>query len=40
MSEDNKPPKIDWLWQIKYTLLMLVAIVAVLMLLRYFGLRG
>lgn len=40
MSNDNKPPKIDWVGQIKYTLLMLVAIVAGLMLMRYFGLRG
>ena len=37
---DGDGPKIDWAGQIKYTLLMLVAIVAGLMLMRYFGLRG
>lgn len=40
MSDDNKGPKIDWVGQLKYTLLMLVAIVAVLMIMRYLGLRG
>lgn len=40
MSNDSKDPKIDWVGQIKYTLLLLVAIVAGLMLMRYFGLRG
>jgi hypothetical protein len=33
-------PKIDWAYQMKYTLVMIVGIAAVLMLLRYFGLRG
>lgn len=40
MSDDKKGPKIDWVGQIRYTLAMLVAIVAVLMVLRYLGLRG
>ena len=41
MSNDqDKPPKIDWIGQIRYTLLMLVAIVAGLAVMRYFGLRG
>lgn len=44
MSKDDKRdgdgPKIDWIGQIKYTLLMLVAIVAFFMLMRYFGLRS
>ena len=39
MSDDKKPP-IDWLGQIGYFALMTVAVVAALMLLRYFGLRG
>ena len=39
-SDKGGGPKIDWVGQIRYTLLMLVAIVAVLMLLRYLGLRG
>jgi hypothetical protein len=46
MSNNDKPsgdgngPKIDWGAQIKNTLLMLVAIVAFFMLMRYFGLRS
>lgn len=40
MSDDGKGPKINWAEQIRYTLLMLVAIVAVLMIMRYLGLRG
>ncbi len=39
-KNDGKGPKIDWVGQIRYTLLMLVAIVAGLALMRYFGLRG
>lgn len=40
MADDPNKPKIDWVGQIRYTLLMLVAIVAALMLMRYLGLRG
>lgn len=44
MSNDSqnggKGPKIDWVGQIRYTLLMVVAIVAGLALMRYLGLRG
>ncbi len=43
MSQDpEKPegPKIDWAYQIKYFVTMLVGIVAVLLLMRYLGLRG
>lgn len=39
-DKDGKGPKIDWAGQIRYTLLMLVAIVAGLALMRYLGLRG
>jgi hypothetical protein len=39
-NKDGKGPKIDWAGQIRYTLLMIVAIVAGLALMRYFGLRG
>ena len=35
----DKPP-IDWFGQITYFALMTVGVVAALMLLRYFGLRG
>jgi hypothetical protein len=40
MSDDGMGPKINWAEQFRYTLLMLVAIVAFLALMRYFGLRG
>jgi hypothetical protein len=40
MSNDEKPPKIDWAGQIRYFVLMLIGIMVVLALLRYFGLRG
>jgi hypothetical protein len=33
-------PKIDWMGHIRNTLLILVAVVVVLMAMRYFGLRG
>ncbi len=39
-QNDGKGPKIDWVGQIRYTLLMIVAIVAGLALMRYLGLRG
>lgn len=39
-KNDDKGPKIDWVGQIRYTLLMVVAIVAGLALMRYLGLRG
>ena len=39
MSNDNKPP-IDWLGQARYFALIVVGVVAVLLLLRYLGLRG
>ncbi len=39
-DKDGKGPKIDWAGQIRYTLLLLVAIVAGLALMRYLGLRG
>ena len=40
VTDDPNKPKIDWMGQIRYTLLMLVAIVAVLLIMRYLGLRG
>ena len=41
MSDDpNSKPPFDWLGQITYFALMTVGVVAALMLLRYFGLRG
>ena len=39
-SAVEREVRIDWVGQIRYTLLMLVAIVAVLVLMRYLGLRG
>lgn len=39
MNDDNKPP-IDWMGQISYFALIIVAVVAGLALLRYLGLRG
>ena len=33
-------PKIDWVGQIRYFALIVVAVVAVLMLMRYLGMRG
>lgn len=38
MSDPKKP--FDWFGQLSYFALMTVAVVAALMLLRYFGLRG
>lgn len=40
MSDDKKDPRIDWVAQLRNTLLVLVAVVAVLLLMRYLGLRG
>jgi hypothetical protein len=40
VSDDKKDPRIDWMAQLRNTLLILVAVVAILMLMRYFGLRG
>ena len=39
MTDDPKKPPFDWIGQIQYFLLFLVATVAVLILLRYFGIR-
>jgi hypothetical protein len=38
-DREDKPP-FDWLGQIQYLLLIVAGTIAVLMLLRYFGLRG
>ncbi len=44
MSDDDKKgderPKINWGEQIRYTVLMVVGVVAVLILMRFLGLRG
>ena len=39
-KEPDKPPQFDWLGQLRYLALILVAVVAVLALLRFLGLRG
>lgn len=39
-GQDGKGPKIDWAYQAKYTLFLIVAIVAFLALMRFLGLRG
>jgi hypothetical protein len=40
MTDDKDKPPIDWLGQLKYFALILIGTVAVLLLLRYLGLRG
>ena len=41
MTDDPKgKPPFDWFGQMKYFALMTVGVVAALLLLRYFGLRG
>lgn len=40
MTEDPNKPKFDWLGQTQYFAFIIVAVVAGLMLMRYFGLRG
>lgn len=40
MSDDSNRTKIDWVAQIRNTVLILVAVVAVLLLMRFLGLRG
>lgn len=39
MSDDKQPP-IDWMGQIRYFALIVVAVVAALALMRFLGLRG
>ena len=39
-NDPDKKPPIDWAGQARTTALMVVGIVAVLLLLRYLGLRG
>jgi hypothetical protein len=40
VTSDPRKPRIDWFGQIRYFALIIVAVVAVLMLMRYLGLRG
>ena len=40
MTEDKDKPPFDWLGQLKYFALIVVGTVAVLLALRYLGLRG
>lgn len=37
---DDKQPRIDWLGQARYFVLIIIAVVAGLALMRYLGLRG
>ena len=40
MSNDNKKPPFDWKGQLSYFALMVVSVVAVMILMRFLGLRG
>jgi hypothetical protein len=40
MSDNKNKPPFDWLGQLGYFASMTVAVVAALLLMRYFGLRG
>lgn len=39
-NNDNKKPPFDWMGQLRYFALVVVSVVAVMILMRFLGLRG